>query len=73
MEILLKSEHYQSGDNIICVEQYQPKECKRKYWRYIFYHKSHELCKIVMGSWLLNKPKRKTLCNILGKNIVRID
>lgn len=73
METLLKSEHYQSGNHIIYVEQYQPKECNRKYWRYGFYHNNDEKWKMCIGNGLLNKPKKKTLSNILGMNIVRIN
>lgn len=73
MDILFKRELYRSGDDIIYVEQYQPKDCLIKYWRYGFYPKASGFVKIGIRNRLLNKPKKKTLCNILGKDIVQID
>lgn len=73
MDILFKKEFYRSGNNIIYVEQYKTKESERKYWRYGFYQKTNDYVKINVANCLLNKPKRKTLCNIFGKDIVRTD
>lgn len=65
MSTTFKFEIYKDDyDNKVFVEEYQSKHSSAHLWRYGFYY---ENCpSIVVSCGLLNKPSKRTLCNLLN-------